>query len=438
MKLLSVILPILLLCACSVKIYDLQPYEPATETPKPFYTLTPFATQPPEIQQEISDQPIEQTENLKNKPVYLLDLKMIDGGTGWGIGYIKDDRTVEDDGIRRVLRTTDGANTWKDVTPQEIRSSIRNMIASAFFLDELRGWVTYWSPAEWETKNTITIWHTEDGGETWSGANLPQNGYTMQFFRNPQIGFIDSGIGWIFASIGTETDQDCYGLYTTFDNGNTWKAVVTSDSGNLPSSGTKNGAVFRNPLEGWISGDNSGDDPAVMLWHTYDGGNTWDPQSIPYLEIEGLPSDILESAVCSFSTPQFMDLQSSYAWSVLHCQGGSLREPVSILYLSFDTLKSWQTALLPKAEGSLFFFDIDHGWYSQESDPDDPSPYEIMITIDHGKTWDVAAQTEWFGRPQFITPTIGFGMIDYYGIPSLVRTERSGYSWEQIDPILNP
>jgi hypothetical protein len=39
--------------------------------------------------------------------------------------------------------------------------------------------------------------------------------------------------------------------------------MVSPDSINLPSKGGKNGAVFRNATEGWISGSNAKDDPVV-------------------------------------------------------------------------------------------------------------------------------------------------------------------------------
>ena len=440
-----ILLGILLLCtACSVQIYDLQPIIIGTNTPtstiaspEPFVgtTATPAASIPtatPPIH-------IAPTKITAMTAVNILEIAMIDGGTGWAIGQIPGNRD------KIVLRTADGANTWKNVTPSQAIYDYAEASyeISGCFRDGYHAWIVFHDADSYDLQNGIFIWRTEDGGQTWESAALPVNGYPLQFFSEPKIGFIDNQTGWIFARIGQNEAREYIGIYTTHDRGSTWTAMVNSNSGNLPSQGKKNGAVFRDTLEGWVSCENTPDEPDLVLWHTVDGGNSWVKQMLPAPTGMGIPYGPLidPSYKCSLSVPKFTDVQQQYAWAKLRCiQNGSDGQDsdISILYWTQDKLSTWKTLRLPNAEGDLSFYGVEYGWYAVRTAPGSDFPYEILFTEDGGENWRTASKLAWDSKLQFITPSIGFAIATYNGMPALVKSSNSGFSWEQVFPMVVP
>ena len=74
-------------------------------------------------------------------------------------------------------------------------------------------------------------------------------------------------------------------------------------------------------------------------------------------------------------------------------------------------------------------------------DPGTMSPYqhgEVFVTEDGGENRRTASQLAWDSKLQFITPSIGYGIATYLGLPALVKTSNSGFSWEQIFPMVVP
>lgn len=430
---------LLILTACSVEIYDLQPIIIGTNTPTPTQqkiVVYVSATPTPRIELPTATPPVHlaPTEITSAVSVNILEIHMMDGGTGWGIGRIPNSQ----DSL--VLRTTDGGNTWKNVTPSQViyDNAGEASEVSGCFRDQNHAWLIFITRDS--LREGIQVWYTEDGGGTWSRTELPLSGYTVQFFTDPKIAFLDLQTGWIFARIGQNEGREFIGLYTTYDGGLTWAPMVTSGTANLPSLGRKNGAVFRDTLEGWISGESTSIEPDAVLWHTFDGGNSWYKQQLPAPYGYNIPDGLLSdpAITCSFETPKFVDMVYVCAWSVLKCSGGSLSEPVSILYWSYDRLSSWQTYRLPSAEGDLSFYGIEVGWYAIQNPAGSDFPYEILFTENGGANWRTIASLAWDSRLQFITPAIGYAIATYQGMPALVRTNNSGFDWEQLFPMIMP
>ncbi len=432
---------LLLVSACSVQIYDLQLSIVGTNTPLP--TATPvraFANNTPTPVREVpaSTPPVHlaPTPISQRVSVNILEITMIDGGIGWAIGRIPGSKD------KLVLRTTDGAENWKNVTPSQVIYDSAGMVTEAVgcFRDADHAWLIFQDENSFDAKKGIRVWYTEDGGQTWSSADLPVSGISVQYFSDPKISFLDTQTGWIFAGVAKIEGREYNGLYTTYDGGKSWTAMVSSNTGNLPSATRKNGAVFRDNLEGWITGENAMSDPSAVLWHTFDGGNTWYQQLFPEPWGLNIPAGLLSdpSISCSLGVPKFVDFQYQYAWTVLKCSGGSLSEPVSILYWTYDRLSTWRTLCLPAAEGDLSFYGIEYGWYAVQNAPGSDFPYQILFTEDGGENWRTAAQLAWDSRLQFITPSIGFAIATYMGMPALVKTNNSGFAWEQVFAFINP
>ncbi len=429
-----------LLCGCSVQIYDLQPIIVGTDTPLPTLTRQAFIgttpTAPAASQAPTPPIHMAPTAITSMTDINILEIRMIDGGTGWGIGRLPGQQD------KLVLRTTDGAKTWKNVTPSQViyETAGKAVDISECFRDETHAWILFHEGDAYDPRTGLRIWHTEDGGVSWDYALLPAEGYAIQHFSDPKISFLDNQTGWVFAGIGSTENRQYAGLYITHNGGKNWTAMVTSDSGNLPSLGRKNGALYRSTLEGWITGENTPAEPDTVLWQTFDGGNNWFKQYLPAPYGINIPDGLLydPNIRCSFSVPKFVDFQNQYAWAVLNCSGGPLSEPVSILYWSYDRLTSWKTYRLPATEGSLTFYGIEYGWYSVAAQPGADYPYEILFTEDGGENWRTASRLFWDSRLQFITQAVGFGIAEYNGLPALVRTSDSGFTWEQLFPKVAP
>lgn len=431
---------LILVCGCSVQIYDLQPIIIGTNTPTPTeavtetyaaVTLTPtprLATPTPPIH-------IAPTAITSLTAVNILDIKMIDGGTGWGIGQIPGEKD------KLVLRTVNNAETWKNVTPSQViyENAEGKAEVTGCFRDADHAWVIYYEPDGYNTQKGISVWYTANGGESWESAALPFSGYAVQYFSDAQIDFLDNQNGWIFARIGRTENREYVGIYTTHNGGLNWTAMVTTNSDNLPSGGRKNGVVFRDTLEGWVSAESTVNEPETVLWHTFDGGNTWYKQQLATPYGYNIPDGLLwdPDYICSLSVPKFVDYVYQCAWAVLQCTSET-KEPVSILYWTYDRLNTWRTFRLPAATGDLSFYGIEYGWYAISMGAGADSPYEILFTEDGGENWRTAAQLSWDSKLQFITPAIGYGIVTYMGMPALVKTSNSGFSWEQIFSMVGP
>ncbi len=143
-------------------------------------------------------------------------------------------------------RTEDGGQTWQQVTAPSVYST--NGLS---FFDDRRG--LSGSPPRW----------TQDGGSTWQDAVFPI------VMGTGAIDFVDDEHGWFAASRLLRTD----------DGGTTWLPIADKGFSNLK---------FVSTSEGWGTTTSPRSDPShVTLWHTTDGGTSWqeqygvDAQSLP-------------------------------------------------------------------------------------------------------------------------------------------------------------
>lgn len=426
---------------CGVEIYDLQPVLPTEITLTPNLTATPverraadllasLATNTPPI--HLAPTPIAQ-----KTAVEILDVTMINGGTGWGIAQLPGGRD------KLIVRTVDGAETWTNVTPAEIvyQGALHNLEPSAYFIDNNQAFILYWETDKWSPELGVKIYRTRDGGTEWTAIDLPVSGYTIQQFVNARIRFLTPQFGWVFATLGRSSDLEFSGLFTTVNGGDSWNVMISPDSTNLTPKGAKNGAVFRNATEGWISGKNHIESPGVVLYQTKDGGNSWTPQTIPAPQADGVPIDLLTNPAytCDLSVPTFVDIQYQYAWARLICTGGQLREPLAFVYWTYDSGATWRSYKLPTADGNLTFYGIYQGWLSvKNTDADQTFPFKILATQNGGESWGTIANTAWDSKLSFIAPAIGFGIVEFQGKPAFVKSTDGGYNWNQVFPMINP
>lgn len=165
----------------------------------------------------------------------------------------------------RILATHDGGRTWQDL-PDPAPGDFWQQV---FFRSATEGWLL--SGGEPGAGQQLkTLFHTTDGGRTWSrvagpsfaatsyasGLGLPTSGYVGQLV------FSTAADGWISSPRG--------GLLHTDDGGRGWHRVPNVDCADL-SCGSLG---FAGPTVGWVVSPRG-------VWLTTDGGRDWTPLAVP-------------------------------------------------------------------------------------------------------------------------------------------------------------
>ena len=201
-----------------------------------------------------------------------------------------------------IWRTEDGGTNWqKAFSPFEQKA--KGQPVRGFFVDMLRAWVCGTSGE---------VYSTNDGGKTWvtQTVSAKDSDFTDVFFSNEKT-------GWLIGFIGGRPGNV---VYLTNDGGKNWRLVpVTVHQAHLES------VYFLNDKEGWACGETRSDDAnantgKATLFHTGDGGQSWQPT-------------FTKDNEPFFDRIWFVDQQN--AW--LSARDG--------LYRSNDAGKSWQLAL---------------------------------------------------------------------------------------------
>lgn len=154
-------------------------------------------------------------------------------------------------------QTDDGGTTWRRLFPQAS--------SPPYFADTNHGWMIV---ATSDSSNQSYV--TKDGGQTWYPCG-PALGDEMQtpagraYFLSPQL-------GWAITS-QTVDRQTIYGVARSTDGGCKWKQLWTSDEN--PDE-RYSSIYFLNEREGWLAGSANG-----SLFHTIDGGKTWNEINLP-------------------------------------------------------------------------------------------------------------------------------------------------------------
>ena len=245
---------------------------------------------------------------------FLKDIAMIDAKTGWAVGDPHWDRTLQQyrgtiiqtqdagatwtaqeagaveslygvsfpdanqgwavGGNGTILHTADGGAHW---TKQAVATT--DDFQGVVFTDTRAGWVTgirpvHHDPFGDEDDWQASIWHTADGGQTWTQQPVPANASLLS-----RIDFVDAQNGW---TVGTKYTGDDGGgfaeqvgaIYHTSDGGRTWSEQYSPE---LPMS--FKAVDFVDANNGWVAGFvTSSSVQGGAMYHTVDGGKTWSRQ----------------------------------------------------------------------------------------------------------------------------------------------------------------
>jgi len=257
-----------------------------------------------------------------NRELFAVDF--VDSQTGWTSGMFQSISTSE----RRITMryTIDGGSAWRSadfVVP--IQNTI--LVHDIDFIDSNNGWMVG------GTSSTKNIWHSVDGGLTWS----PQvSGESNDLFA---VDFVNANVGWAVGSGGL--------VVKTTDGGDTWNVQRRA-------SLSITGADFVDESLGWAVG------PDLNIIHTTDGGSAWTTQ--PSV-VNGQDTDPRDVIFVSETTGWVVGAEGV----ILHTSNGGD---------SWEAQNSGTTTLL----NAVDFLDENIGWAIGEAGT-------ILHTTDGGTTW---------------------------------------------------
>ena len=370
------------------------PIASTTNAPRPTTTVTPV---PPALLAVISPA--------------LIYIDFQDVNNGWGIA-------VNDNG--QILRTADGGMTWLNATPPDLGPI--GPSASLFVLNVNTVWVL----VSGNDFFTASLYHTRDGGATWTSNPVP--------FGDAHLQFLDDSTGRALADRGARAGSQAVELYQTSDGGVTWISIFHNDasqpgsSDSLPLDGIKNGLTFLDANTGWVTGSTAvaGD---VYLFVTQDGGVSWNHQSLP------LPTGYETTQYLPYA-PIFFG-QDGYLPLILYGPGTT----ALTFYITRDGGATWTgdpaDAKKSIQPGRFAFADVLHAW-SWDGGP------VLYSTSDGAQTWNaLPASPDLSGKlhqvefvPAGSNAFVGWALtsLDENDLSQLFRTTDNGATWTPVIP----
>lgn len=347
-------------------------------------------------------------------------IHMVDRSLGWAIGGANGARSA-------ILHTTDGARSFRDVTPPIGAAGSQGAIwAVGEFLDAQTAWVLYF-PAILEPgppgATYMTIWHTENAGLGWEQSEVVSTSVLGTQDFPPRIAFINAYEGWFMArNGGAGMHRYPVSVFRTADGGQGWSPLIEALGGSELQSCRKTGWAFGDSQFGLSTIDNCPvNGPAIEM--TKDGGESWERAILPPPELD---PDTVTEAYCITGSPQF--ITSARALLTASCTAYQDAEVQrELLYRSDDQGQSWSVMDYPG--GAVLFLDENQGFAFNRT---------IHWTSDGGMTWEEQKQVNWDGQFSFADAEYGWAVAREGEEQALVMTEDGGERWVIIRPILLP
>ena len=390
---LSLIVCALMLSGCNISVTSF-PASPAatvevkaTEIPPTPYPDTPA---PPAIAAPPVESPA------------LLEIHFVNELDGWGVSE------------SWIVRTNDGGITWYNVTPTEVEEV--GSAVETFILDKDHAWIQ--KPDFNNFPNNGLLYHTADGGLTWTISSTP--------FSGGDLSFIDENNGWMLADLGVGAGSNAVAVFQTTDGGATWIQRYTNDPNlpdagdSLPLGGLKADLVPLDMQTAWVGGVVYSPG-TIYLYRTDDGGQNWTQVSLELPEgAENFELGIDEDQV------QFVSAEDGFL--VVRMSGDSTQTAV---YITNDGGDTWQLTptLIPNAGASDFLSAEEAIIYNGE---------QFYLTRDAGRTWTTVSPDIVFGDSfatmEFVNLNSGWILTVANEKRSLYRTHDGGATWLPVTP----
>lgn len=367
-------------------------------------------------------------------------LSMFGDGAGWATG-----RLGQDNNALLVLSTLDGGASWQNVTPQEAQIAEATggpeVAASATFGSPQIAWVSFarvQTGAEGVATEEITppvVWLTNDGGQSWQASDaLALDEMPFEYFAPSDLSSTDGQFGWLLAHLGAGMSHDYIAIFTTENGGQTWQRVSDPETHSDIQVCAKSGLAFTDPDNGWLAGNCPGLMPPLFLYHTENGGATWEQTELP--APEGLAEPAGGGLGDRCGIPQIASSPPGGVSLMLRCF--AFEEDTSDAWLYRAEGDSWQAHALPEPAGTFYFLTEDEGWYlaTDESQPEGES--RLYYTGDGGDTWTTIGQIAEQGEAQiyFADAVNGWIVAGYPPQRALFHSDDGGETWERLTPVV--
>ena len=360
-------------------------------------------------------------------PAIMLDqIHMLNAHDGWGWA-------TQSGQLSQLLRTSDGGQTWSDVSPKLGTFSYYG----SFFLNAQAAWLTYYD----STANVGGLLNTKDGGQTW--VNLPPN----QYLQNARVEFTSLTDGSAeTADMGAGQAHLTY--YQTKDGGNTWNLIaITAPSpedglpvGTLHLCNICGDVLYYDPARVIIAQGDMANDPVgvVRLSVSADMGAHWSSLQIP------IPGKYAGGSVAPLSPVFFGQAGLLPVNIVKYAQDGSVSLSALVFYTSQDGGQNWQTApaMLENPHTQLNTVQI-----LSAKDAFVVCGQNLCSTNDGAQTWKTLPASLNFDQStgaadavtqfNFIDPANGWAISGQSGASSLWHSTDGGSTWVKMSPTLN-
>ena len=408
-----------MLDACNLPVTTANAPDTATNQP------VNIATEPPLVATVPSTEPAPTATQLPGPAVMLDQIHMLNPNTGWGWAS----RTGN---MNQLLRTSDGGQTWQDVSPKG--DFVYN---NSFFLDAQTAWLPYYDA----TSNTGGILRTTDGGQTW--VSLPSN-------DNPQYSWIKfSSINdGVAGTVDVGAGNAYLNYYQTQDGGRTWKSILLT--GPKPETGLPAGTIhlcnicgdslYYDPKRVIITYGDLASDPtgAVRLTISSDLGKHWKNLKL------ALPNPKYAAGSVAPQSPVFFGLVGLMPVNIIkYNQDGSLAFSVLAMYTSQDGGQSWQAS--PAILENVALFATVQIFSAKDAIA--RCGANLCSTNDGAQTWQTLPQklnfgqaapvSEYVSQLNFIDPMNGWAITGESGSTALWKSADGGVSWTKLAPTLS-
>ncbi|MGG4220124.1 YCF48-related protein [Paenibacillus jamilae] len=269
----------------------------------------------------------------------------------------------------RLYYTHDGGKTWNNISPSE-NVQFQDKLEygkDISFTDSRHGWVVRQNLDQTAT----VILRTADGGQSWDVSALPSGDHVSS------IQYVNPTTGWIMAYTKLNEQDQQKMLYHTTDGGATWNKVAQSSgmtsykSGSgLPDQGSVAGMSFSSNNQGFVAINL---DSRVKLYKTPNQGKTWTPVAN---SLQGCPQAKAEAQ-------QSLEGNSSSYWIPILCYGDKGTKYNGLF--TNNTGTQWNNVPLGLSSNSnsitpgRTFLSDKEGWVITENG--------MSRTMDGGKTW---------------------------------------------------
>ncbi|HTX92489.1 MAG TPA: hypothetical protein VMC09_14855 [Anaerolineales bacterium] len=356
----------------------------------------PAATLPP-----ATDTPVPPTATVPALPVVsspsISSLDMLDVNNGWAMSD------------SAVLRTTDGGTTWYNATP----SGLSGAPVESSFLDAATAWVG----VAGADPTTGTLYHTADGGVTWTSVAVP--------FGGGSIHFVDATHGWELVGLNAGMSHEAVAIFRSSDGGATWSQVFVDDptvagsSDTLPLVGDKNGITALDANNGWVTGAQPSTD-FVYVYTSKDGGTTWAQQNV------SIPA-AYSGAMTSADLPVFFGASDAVLPVLLIADTNGAE-----FYVSHDGGQTW-TATTPVAQGGFMAVASASDFFVWDGNA------PLNVSHDGGSSWSAVTPNisikDNMVSFQFVNATTGWALTDDASSHRMLyETTDGGATWNVLVP----